>query len=290
MILALGGAMIGLALALLITPLLPVRPKLADAMGRLTADPALVDEPLADDRRARLGRWVEMKIGGVPWLGGLPRAELALLGRSTTELYYRKALLAAALFLAGIALGLYAVVLGWDPALPLLLSVPLAVLGWVLPDRDVRAEAKQARVQYARAVSVYVELVAAERRRNAHVSEAMRRSAEVSDTWLFKQIRQELTRARYDQQEPWAGLEGLGHRLGVPSLTETARVLRLSGSEGAAVYSSLRGLGNSMRVELLAEEQTRSHKITEKLGMTITMLAGSFVVLVIIPAVISLMG
>ena len=236
MILALSGAMIGLAVALLITPLLPTRPKLADAMGRLTADPALLDQPLAQDRRARLGRWVEAKVGGVPWVGILPRAELALLGKSVSELYYRKAVFAVVLFLLGLVFGLYAVLFGLGPVLPLLLSVALALFGWFLPDRDVRADAKQARVQYARAVSVYVELVAAERRRNSHVSEAMRRSAEISDTWLFKQIRQELTRARYDQQEPWAGLEDLGKRLGVPSLVETARVLGLSGSEGAAVY------------------------------------------------------
>lgn len=290
MILAISGAMVGIALALFISPLLPARPKLADAMGRLNADPAqeLVISP--SDRRMRLGRWAEQRLGGLPLIGVVPTKDLSLIGKSTTEHYYRKLLLAFVLFLVGVLASVYSLLWGWDLTLPMLVSLPLAYVGWKLPDRDVRDEAKKARVQFTRAISVYVELVAAERKRDAPITAAMENGAAVSDSWIFRQIRQELTRARYDNQEPWRALEALAERIGVTQLADTARVIGLAGSEGAAVYEALRALGMNMRTEILAEEQTRSNRITEQLNLTITALAGAFVALVLVPTIIALMG
>lgn len=290
MILALSGALVGLSLALFISPLLPVRPRLADAMSRLNADPAQEMAIAPSDHRMRLGRWAEQHFGGLPLLGGVPTKDLALIGKSTAQHYYRKLLLAFVLLLLGMLGSVYSLLWGWPVTFPLLISFPLAFVGWKLPDRDVRDEAKKARVQFTRATSVYVELVAAERKRDAPITAAMERAADVSDSWIFRQIRQELTRARYDNQEPWVALEALADRIGVPQLGDTARVIGLSGNEGAAVYEALRALGLNMRTEILAEEQTRSNKITEHLSLTITALAGAFVALVLIPTLFTLIA
>lgn len=288
MMFAVSGAALGLALALLLIPLLPVRPKLSHALGNLNAEVELEANPGGLDRRQRLGQWSERRLGGMPGLGEISQKDLALLGITTTEHYYKKLLTALAMFMLGAVLSLYAALLGISPVLPLFVGVLLAVVGWRLPDAEVKGKAAKARVQFTRAIAVYVEMVAAERKRDAPITAAMERAATVSDGWIFRQIRQELLKARYDNQEPWVALEQLAVRLDVPKLADTARLIGLSGTEGAAVYEALRGMGRNLRVELLAEDQTAANKSTEQLNFTIAGLGIAFLALILAPALIAL--
>jgi hypothetical protein len=66
--------------------------------------------------------------------------------------------------------------------------------------------------------------------------------------------------------------------------------VQLAGDDGAAVYDALRGQGQNMRRAALAEEQTRGHKVTEQLSLTITALAGTFLALVMIPTMLTLLA
>jgi hypothetical protein len=293
MILALSGALIGLAITCLLLPLLPARPKLASALDTLNPDTATDTEDTRSTlspTKQRLGAWTETRLGGLPGLGGIPTQDLALLGKTSTEHYYAKAFTALAFFLAGLLLSAYSVLFGFTFALPAIAAIVLAYLGWILPDQTVRTRAKKARTDYTRAIGAYVEIIATERKRNAAIADSLIRAARLSDSWIFHQIRQALIRAELIHQNPWTALETLGERIGVEALGETARIVQLAGDDGAAVYDALRGQGQNMRRAALAEEQTRGHKVTEQLSLTITALAGTFLALVMIPTMLTLLA
>ncbi|MGO3089937.1 MAG: type II secretion system F family protein [Galactobacter sp.] len=294
MILAISGAALGLALTCLLLPMLPIRPKLSTAIADLTDEGIEATEAdllgTLTPRKQRLGSWAETRLGSVTALGVIPTKDLALLGRSTTAHYYTKLSTAVVLFVAGMVLSAFSGTLGLPFALPALAALVLAVLGWILPDSQVRTQAKRARTDYTRAIGAYVEIIATERKRNAAISDSLIRAARLSDSWIFQQIRHALIRAELVHQSPWTALENLGERVGVEVLGETARIVQLAGDDGAAVYESLRGQGQNMRRAALAEEQTRAHKITEQLSLMITALAGTFLALVMIPTMLTLMA
>ncbi|MFX8620604.1 hypothetical protein ABTM24_20645, partial [Acinetobacter baumannii] len=77
--------------------------------------------------------------------------------------------------------------------IPALLGLPIAVWLWFSVDQDIRSKANDARAEFTRAVAVYLELVAAERKRGATAARALETSADVGRSWVFVRIRQELT-------------------------------------------------------------------------------------------------
>ncbi|MFE2721030.1 hypothetical protein [Kitasatospora sp. NPDC059327] len=276
----LAGAVAAGGVALLISELRPAPPDLSQALDRLHRTPA-DREPDPDERPRWYDRIGERSIG----LRGVrvPQRELSLIGRAPARFMAHKLLFA----LIGLVLPAYlaamAVLLdmGLPFALPLLLGPLLAGLLWFVPDAIVRGEAKEARTEYLHGIAAYLELVALERAADLGPAEALRRAAAVGRGPVFRRIRDALDRAATDRLPPWAGLDALAAELGLTPLQDVADIMRLSGTDGAAVYDTLRARAKGLRGELLAEDLARANADSERMvapGAALTLLMTALIV------------
>ncbi|GAA1947431.1 type II secretion system F family protein [Kitasatospora viridis] len=280
----LAGCVAAAGLALLIAELRPAPPDLGQTLDRLhrPAEPVRANaEPVDEKWYDRLGGRA-LGVLGVR----LPVQSLALIGRTPARFMAHKLLFG----LIGLMLPAYLtamlVALGYPPpvALPVVVSLGLAVLGWLLPDGIVQGEAKEARTEYLHAISAYLELVALERAADHGPAEAMRRAAAVGRGAVFRRIQDALERAATDRMPPWEGLEALSGELGLTQLQDVADIMRLSGADGAAVYDTLRARAKGLRDELLADDLARAGATSEQMvapGAALTLL---MTILIVYPA------
>lgn len=217
---------------------------------------------------------------------GAPAQSLALIGRTPARHMAHKLLFA----LIGLVLPGYLsamAVLGGVSlpiALPLLAGPALAVLGWLVPDGIVLGQAKEARTEYLHNIAAYLELVALERAADCGPAEALRRAAAVGRGAVFLRIRDALDRAATDRLPPWEGLDELAGELGLTPLEDVADIMRLSGTDGAAVYDTLRARAKGLRNELLADELAKANAVSERMvapGVALTLL---MILLIVYPA------
>jgi hypothetical protein len=279
------GASVGAGVAVLIRALVPDVPDLAAALARLdTADP----EPVAV---VGASRWQRTSDGVFTDLAARLRLDryardLALLGETPAALAARKtgyALLGLAfppVLLAAVAL------LGIVPPLVVPAAVSLllaAVLFWV-PDADLRRRAQTERDAMRVTVCAYLELVALERAGDAGTVQALERAAWVADAPGFVRIRDALTRAELAGRPPWDALGELAEQVGVPELGDLADIMRLSGTDGAAVYATLRARAASLRHQLLAASAAEANAASEHMIIPVALLGIAFMALIGYPA------
>ncbi|MFE6872408.1 hypothetical protein ACFVFS_38415 [Kitasatospora sp. NPDC057692] len=285
----LAGAVAAGGVAMLISELRPSPPDLGQALDRLHRTPD--ERPLDPDERPRwFDRLGERSVG----LRGVrvPERELALIGRTPARFMVHKLLFA----LLGLVLPPYLLVvallmdLSLPFALPLVVGPLLAALLWFVPDAIVRGEAKEARVEYLHGIAAYLELVAMERAADLGPAEALRRAAAVGRGAVFRRIRDALDRAATDRLPPWAGLDALAVELGLTPLQDLADIMRISGTDGAAVYDTLRARAKGLRGELMAEDLARANADSERMvapGSALTLL---MTVLIIFPALFKMLN
>ena len=290
-----GGALLGLGVALVVWRLVPADPDLADALRHLSptaprsagrGTPAAVS-----DRRDRVGLWVMRTLPVTGW-GRAPVQELALLRVPLNRYYGEKVgytvigLVAGPLFTALVTLA------GVDlPVLvPVAGTVAFAAGLSFLPDYNARDDAKRARVEFARAMSAYIDLVALERNSGAGSRQAMETAALVGDSWVFRRLSEELARSRWSGQAPWNALRALADELALPELSDLADIVRLSGEEGAQIYAQLRARSAALRSAMLADELTAANETNERMTIPMAALGGVFMAILIAPALLRLLG
>lgn len=285
-----GGALFGLALAVLCLPLLSSLPRLGPALEQLSPTPTPSGTVVEVGLKERIGSWLLVHLPAVKGLA-LPTRDLELVGVTTQmHLFTKAAGAAAGAVLLGLSGTVGLVIAGFPIAVPLGFALLGAGALWFTPDLQVRERAQEARRDFSRAVAVYLELVAAERRRDAPAAVALESAATVSDAWIFQRIRQELVRARLEQVQPWDALIDLSRRVGVPELAEAAKIIRLSGQEGAEIYEALRNSGQSLRLKLLSDEHVEANKASEGMSTWITILAVVFMGVIMTPLVLNLLS
>ncbi|GAA5016527.1 type II secretion system F family protein [Kitasatospora paranensis] len=277
-----GGAAAG-GLALLLAELRPAPPDLGQALGRLhrTPDPRPADTGARPAWYDRIGA-DSLRLPGVR----IPHRQLALIGRSPARFMAHKLMFA----LIGLVLPGYLTAMavlagvGLPVAVPLVAGPLLAAVLWLVPDGIVAGEAKEARTEYLHGIAGYLELVALERAADCGPAEALRRAAAVGRGTVFRRIRDALERAATDRLPPWDGLDVLAEDLGLTPLQDLADIMRISGTDGAAVYDTLRARARSLRGELLAEELAQANTDSERMvapGAALTLL---MTVLIVFPA------
>ncbi|MFC9328032.1 hypothetical protein [Kitasatospora sp. NPDC057015] len=277
----LAGAVAAGGVALLVSELRPAAPDLGQALDRLHRAPSggLTEEP------QERPRWYDRVGAGAVGLPGLriPHRELALIGRTPARFTAHKLLFA----LIGLMLPAYLAALaaltntGFPIAVPFVVGPLLAGLFWFVPDGIVHGEAKEARTEYLHGIATYLELVALERAADCGPAEALRRAAAVGRGIVFRRIRDALERAATDRLPPWDGLDALSAELGLTPLQDVADIMRISGTDGAAVYDTLRARAKSLRGELLAEDLARANTDSERMvapGSALTLLMTALIV------------
>ncbi|MFE0462797.1 hypothetical protein ACFW1A_26440 [Kitasatospora sp. NPDC058965] len=280
----LAGCAAAGGLALLISELRPAPPDLGRALDRLHRQPEvhqLAEQAAAEHWYDRLGNRALALAGSK-----VPLTSLALIGRTPARFMAHKLLFA----LIGLVLPAYmsamAALVGAQPpvALPAAIGLALAAAGWLLPDALVQGQAKEARVEYLHAIAAYLELVALERASDHGPAESMRRAAAVGRGTVFRRIQDALERAATDRVPPWEGLGLLAEELGLNPLQDVADIMRISGTDGAAVYDTLRARSKALRDELLAADLAEAGTNSERMvapGAALTLL---MTVLIVYPA------
>ena len=289
----LGGVLLAGGLVLLVSRLAPARPDLADALDRLSPDPHRTALPVVEGVSAadRVGRWGVRLFPALVW-GRAPVQQLALLRISTIRFYGEKLLFALIGLVMVPVLSVLLTVVGWrlPVVVPVLVTLGLAVGMFFLPDYNVRDDAKRARTEFARALGAYADLVALERNAGSGPRQALEVAAGVGDSWVFRRIREELAFSSWSGEQPWQALRRMSQELGVPELGDLADIVRLSGEEGAQIYTQLRARSASMRAAMLTDEITYANTVGEKLSIPMSILGVIFLIILIAPALLRVLG
>lgn len=290
-----GGALIAFGVVVAAWWLAPADPDLADALERLSPAYARrrahTTSAAGDtDVRARLGRWGLNVLPAGAW-ARTPTRELAILRVAPASFYGEKLLYAFVGLLIPTGLTILFNLFGAaiPVGVPLVGTLGLAGLMFVLPDHNVRDEAKKARAEFARALGAYIDLVALERTNGAGPRQAMETAADIGDSWVFQRLAEELARTRWSGLTPWEALHELAADLSLPELDDLADIIRLSGEEGAAIYSQLRARSAGMRTAMLNHEKAKANEIGERMSIPMSLLGVIFLGILVTPALLRVM-
>ncbi len=288
MLLAAG---VGVGLWALAVWLFPPRPSLEEVLTRL--DPAPSTPVATTTVSADQDGWAVR--AGRPFVGplhaaGLPadalRQDLAVLGRSAEAHLAEKATagLAGLLFpsVVGVAFAAGGRPVPW--AVPATVAVLLGVVGFLLPDLTVKAEAERNRVAFRHALSAYLSLIQVLLAGGAGVESALTDAAGIGQGWPFLALRRALRTARETRVSPWEALGQLGADLQIAELTELADAVALAGTEGARVRQSLDAKAAALRVRQAQDAEADANAATERMSIPGVLIAIGFILFVFYPA------
>lgn len=288
----LGGAMVGLGLALVVWRLAPSDPDLTDALDRLSptyasrtnTSGAAAGDP---DSRERLGLWA-MKVLPAGLWGTIPTRELAILQISVARFYGEKVIFALLGLLGPVLItGFFALIgLNLPFVIPTFGALALAAVMWFLPNYNAHDDAKKARMEFSRVLGAYIGGVALERKSGSGSRKALEEAAQPGETWVFRRLTEEFNRSSWNGQPPWDSLRQLSEELGIPELDDLADIMRLSGEEGAQVYTNLRARGAAMRSAMLSAEVTKANAVAERMYIPGSLVGVIFMALLVAPALL----
>ena len=285
-----AGALVSLGVVLLVVRLMPAEPDLAEALGRLTPTRGRINTfgpSSAASGKERVGVWAMKTLPAAVWVR-TPTRELAILRIPLARFYGDK------LAFAGLGLVIPPLLawffdligLGLPIAVPALASFGLAALMFFMPNYNAIDDARKARLEFARALGAYIDLVALERNNGSGVRQAMESAAEVGDSWVFSRLVEELTRSRWSGLPPWDALHTLADELGLPELDDFADIMRLSGEEGASIYTTLRARSAAMRTAMLNNEIAEANAVGERMTIPGSLLGVIFMALLVAPSLL----
>jgi hypothetical protein len=280
---AIGGAMAGYGLYLVLTMFRSPAPALGPALRRLHSLPAppaatASGSPAPTPPAINLG-WIE-----------LPQQDLNILNRSAqTHIMTVTLVGVTALVVPGI-FTVVIVILGLPvpPLIPVAITIVLAVLAAYLVHQEMRTRARAARAEFVRALSTYVTLTAHQVRSGHGAVEAMERAAGICEGWAYARLRNALLTAQLQMSPPWDELKLLADTTGVIELAGFADIMRSAGSDGAQVYQTLRAQAESLRDQIRVSGLETAKKRTSKLDIPSTMLIMILLVLLIYPVMVNL--
>ncbi|MFE4018509.1 type II secretion system F family protein [Streptomyces sp. NPDC059101] len=274
---AASGVLIGLA----VRAAWPARPDLASALAALDAPRPMPGAPAPAGPTSLPGMVGERLLGEFGGRISLPLKDLALLRKSPAEHLGRRVLFALyGLVLPQLLQALLAVAGSPLPfTVPAAVSLGLGALFWFAPGRDVKRAAAAARLVVRHSAASYLERVALARIANSGAAQALTRTAEVGDGWIFARMRQAFDHAELSGISPWEALKALGEELDIPELGRPADTLALAG-EGAAVYTTLQAQARQLRLALLADTKAEANAASAAMILPVT--AGVILMLVFV--------
>lgn len=288
----LAGGLVGIGVALLLQQLIPAQPDLADALSRLDpTSPRAVVLETGGDRRERLGRWAMRVFPPRVW-GTVPASDLAVLRMSLSRFYGEKVLFLLIGVLVAPVFAAFLSLLGWSipVAVPVGASLAVGAGLFLLPNYNVRDEARKARDEFRRALVAYYELLALERMGSSAHRQAMMNAAAVGDSWIFRRLREELARSAWAGLGPWDVMNELSVELSLPELSELAQAVELAAREGTQVAERLRARAASLRGALLSEDMSRANEVGERMSIPMSLLGVVFMALLVTPALLRVLG
>lgn len=278
------GLLVGLGLFILVSHLVPGRPRLEAALTRIAGTTAPAQRVELPPLRAMSRRLA-------PWLP-VPTADLALLGQDKEQWLTTKIVLGLSGLALIPALTVIALSFGYQLSLtvPMIASLAVGTALFFAPDLVVRVNAAEKRADFRHALSSYLDLVSLERGAGAGPTEALESAAQIGGGWAFERIASALADARKASRPPWEGLASLAELTGVTELADLAEIAEVAGHEGARILQTLTARAESMRAEALAATRAKAGSRSTTMVVPIALLASGFLVLLIFPIVYRTFG
>ena len=285
-----SGALIAAGVVLLVVRLMPAEPDLAEALSRLTPTRGRANTvgPLTAARgKERIGVWAIRTLPPAVWVR-TPTRELALLRIPQARFYGDKLAFAALGLVIPPLLAFFFGILGLEfpVAIPAIASLGLAIVMFFMPNYNAIDDARKARLEFTRALGAYIDLVALERNNGSGVRQAMEAAAAIGNSWVFTRLSEELTRSRWSGLPPWDALHSLAEELGLPELNDFADIMRLSGEEGASIYTNLRARSAAIRTAMLNDEIAEANAVGERMTIPGSLLGVIFMALLVAPSLL----
>ncbi|MFD8690749.1 type II secretion system F family protein [Streptomyces sp. NPDC059651] len=279
---AASGALIGLA----VRAAWPARPDLSSVLDRLDVSKTQAALPsaapaLTNSLSERVGNRLLGELGGRI---ALPLRDLNLLRISPAEHLGKRVLFSLyGLLLPQLMQALLAVAgAAVSFTIPLVVSLALAALFWILPGREAARKAAAARLVVRHAAASYLERVALARIANSGAAQSLTETAEVGDGWIFVRMRQVFHQADLAGVTVWDALKQLGDELDIPELTRPADTLALAGA-GAAVYATLQAQARQLRIAMLSDAKAQANEASAAMVLPVTFSVVLMLVFVMIP-------
>lgn len=279
------GAGIGAGCLLLILGLRR-RPRALAAVLRHLEQPHLA--PRSHERATTFVR--RLATAGIP--GTARIADLELVGRTFEQHAVRK--IAAAGVLAALppvtVTLLIATGTSIGPSAAVVPTIACGVVGYVVPDLELRSLAAERRAAFVHALSGYLDVTAVLLAGGAGTETALHAAAQLGDGWPQQRLRTALERCRLAGLAPWQAFGELGDRLDVTELSQLATSLQLAGEHGARVRVTLTDRARALRARQLADAEARARAVTEQMSVPVALLAVAFMLFVGFPAVWVVLG
>lgn len=283
------GAVIGLGLGVLAFVLAPRTVRAGDALARLgeISQTPTATEPGGISRWDRAGGWVAARMPEVKGLT-IPARDLDLLEIPIAEFYGEKIKSALVGFAFPLVMVVFVQLLGQSAALPIAVSFILAIAFWFVPDNRVRRQAAEARYEFTRFVTVYLQMVAVALLGTTTADRALSTAASVSDSWVFRKIRREYQIADTTHTSKWDALERLGVHVGVVALVDLGRTMRLSEAR-VSLREQLLSKCDLLRKQLVADEKKAVLRQIATMAPPVFFTMIPVLLLLIVPAVVQLL-
>jgi hypothetical protein len=284
----LSGMLMALGLVLGVRAARPAPPALAAALEQLSGDPSARPATVATGTAASASDgWNRLPTTVVRFLEqhvGVPAADLAIIGRTPSDLASRKLTLALTGLVAPASIGLVLAVVGvpFPFAIPSVVGVALAAVGWLLPSAEAREAAREARVEFRSNLESFLTLVAGERRARGSVEQALEEAAEVSGSAPFVRIHLAVRRAALAGRKPWVDLRALGDELDVVELRNLADIAAVA-ADGASVYNTLLASARTLRHAELSDARRQANEVSERMSRPLALLVTGLTLFVLVP-------
>lgn len=295
------AALFGVGLFLIGLWLTPAKPALADAMSRMepsTQSPirrethqAVSSLTGSQRRKAAVGHRTHDFVTNLSFVT-IPTSDLAVLNKPTAVYIGDKVMSAAVGFLLPLILnavaGLGGIGLAWS--LPGMASFVLAAALFIAPDREVKLQAARARVEFRRALGIYIDVVAMIQRSGVGGTQSLEQAALVGDSWVVRRIDEALQEAARAGKRPWNALKRLAAQLELKDLADVADIMTLGAEHGTQITDSLRAKARSLRNAMVSEAAGDATAKTQNLSAPLGLLVVLFIVLILVAALASFGG
>ncbi|MFI6321600.1 type II secretion system F family protein [Nonomuraea sp. NPDC050556] len=222
----------------------------------------------------------------------VPRTDLALLGKDSTDYLVQKGMVIA-LALAGPF-----VMWGWCTLLGVTLPwmvtwgacAAFAGVVFFAPNVSVRREAADGRAAFLHALIAYLDLVALARAAGCGPAEALESAAKVGHGWTFARLAAALDPARRGGGSAWDELTALSKEIDVPELEELSAIAAHAGTRGASILDTLTAKAQSLREVELSRQIAKAKSRTETMTVPMALSAIGFLLLLGYPAFARMTG
>lgn len=164
------------------------------------------------------------------------------------------------------------------------------IVGYFLPDFELKRKAARRRDEFTDALTAFVTLVSVCVAGGGGINSAMQDAASLGNSWCFEALRQSLSESALLGEPPWNGFGRLGHRMDLVPLTELAGALSLAGSSGARVTETLQARAESARDAALSRALVEAEKRSEKMNTPIGIMLFAWMLILGYPAMSGLIG